>query len=372
MDTHRWGELRRLFDAAVELSPQVWDGYLRDASDDIGLRREVAELLRIDMRLRAGERPPDRGSGSAAAMAARLAEMPVDPRIGSSIGAWRPLWVLGQGSGGVVYLAESLRDPGSGHVALKLPLADADALVRERFRAECEALQRLPHPGVVRLIEARLDTESEPCLVFEHVDGRDLRRHCILKQLGPAARVALFVAICDIVAQIHASGVAHGDLRPENIRVTREGRPVLLDFGRATCWACDAGPDDETREAAIARDLQALALLLRALWHWPAGRAVAHGEARLDAELAVIAARVQPADRRTLSDLIDALRAALRDVEPAEAERADREQASPFTHEADAIDTTLLHCALAKSTRQSRRLAGDVEESPGSAGQSAR
>lgn len=377
MDTQRWSELRYLFDAAVDLPPQQWDDFLLLASGDVALRRDVAALLHVDLRLRSCEPRIDQGALSTVAMAAQLACARPDPRIGAVAGTWRILRVLGQGSGGIVYLAESTTAPARARVALKLPHPGAVA-VRERFRTERDVLWRLRCAGVVRLLDADVDGEAEPSLVFECVDGRDVRRHCALHGIGPVARAVLFVQICDIVAQVHAHGVAHRDLRAQNILVARDGGITLLDFGRATWLDVPGAPEDgrggepsdtpasgeDARDAMVACDARALAQLLAELWQGPEATAGADrgpGVAVLDA----IVARALRPGHATPAELAGELREALRAI-------GEEAGGASTGRQAGADDVALLQCALAKSARQSRRLFGGVEESPGSAGQSAR
>lgn len=381
MDTQRWSELRHLFDTAADLPPHAWNEYLLHASSDAALRCEVIDLLRVDQRLRAHDARADRGSTSAVMMAAQLASVPSDPRIGSIVGPWRILRVLGQGSGGIAYLAESASEPARGRVALKLPHPGVAASVRARFRTERDVLRTLRRPGIVRLLDADIENADEPCLVFECIDGRDVRRHCALLGLGPVARAALFLQICDIVASVHADGVAHRDLRAQNILVTRDGGIALLDFGRATWLAAptvcgdeangepsnETASGDDARDAMIACDVRALALLLGELWQWPGSDAVAWRPTAHESALAAVVARALAPGHTTLADLADELRASLRLGDAGEGEGA-----PPFMQEVDAGGAALLHCTLAKSARQSRCLFGGVEESPGSAGQSAR
>jgi hypothetical protein len=378
MDTQRWNQLRQLFDRGIELPPHQWEDFLRGASDDAALRSDVAVLLRIDQTLRLRDARTDRGSKSTVAMAAHLACAPSDPRVGNLVGPWRILRMLGQGSGGVVYLAESAsaRD----RVALKLPHPGEAVAMRERFRTERDVLLRLDLPGIVRLLDAQIDA-AEPCLVLEHVEGRDVRRHCALHRLGPVTRMALFVQICDIVAEVHAGGVAHRDLRAENILVARDGSITLLDFGRAT-WLpapdayrheADGEPTspaascDGSRAAMIACDVRALAVLLRELWTGPEFAPAGGISDAAGSALATVVARALDSGCGTLSELVDALRAALQAHEA-----CGGNDTPPFRQALGDGVAPLLHCTLAKSARQSRRLFGGVEESPGSAGQSAR
>ena len=101
---------------------------------------------------------------------------------------------------------------------------------RGLLRAECAALKRLCHPGVVRLLGENLRAPL-PYLLLEHAGPRTLRDE--LRESGPleAARaVRLVQHVGAAVAHAHARGLLHRDLKPSNV-VLREGRPVLIDFG---------------------------------------------------------------------------------------------------------------------------------------------
>jgi serine/threonine-protein kinase len=72
-----------------------------------------------------------------------------------------------------------------------------------------------------------------PYLVMEHVEGVPIDRYCDDLRLGLDARLRLFLTVCDAVSHAHRSLVVHRDIKPNNILVTREGVPKLLDFGIA-------------------------------------------------------------------------------------------------------------------------------------------
>jgi serine/threonine protein kinase len=116
-------------------------------------------------------------------------------------------------------------------VCKRLRPADAESeRQRGRLRAECDALRRLCHPGVVRLVGENLRAPL-PYLLLEHAGGRTVRDE--LRESGPfdvARAVRLVQHVGAAVAHAHARGLLHRDLKPSNV-VLREGRPVLLDFG---------------------------------------------------------------------------------------------------------------------------------------------
>lgn len=119
-------------------------------------------------------------------------------------------------------------------VAIKVPHAEmeADPVLIERFRREEEIGQTIDHPGVVKTFDG--EERSRRYMVIEWVEGRLLR--AIMNEEGklPADRaVALTVAICDALDNLHKHGVVHRDLKPENIMVLDGDRIKIIDFGIA-------------------------------------------------------------------------------------------------------------------------------------------
>ncbi len=116
----------------------------------------------------------------------------------------------------------------------------------ENEYARLKALESGPQghpPGVVRahrlIKNGFLRKRKSVALVMDYVDGLDLRRERRYP-LGQLAEMMLGVATS--LSAIHARGLIHGDLKPENIVVTQGGRPVLVDFG----FCCETGACPQT------------------------------------------------------------------------------------------------------------------------------
>jgi serine/threonine-protein kinase len=119
-------------------------------------------------------------------------------------------------------------------VAVKLPHLEmeADPILIERFRREEEIGQQIDHPGVVKTYDG--ENRSRLYMVIEWVDGRLLRSILNESSKVPVDRaVALTVAICDALDNLHKHGVVHRDLKPENIMVLAGDRIKIIDFGIA-------------------------------------------------------------------------------------------------------------------------------------------
>jgi serine/threonine-protein kinase len=151
----------------------------------------------------------------------------------------------GRGGVGVVYRC---RDPQGGDVAVKLLHPGASLDQRRRFRLEVEALRRAGHPRVVRILgEGELD--GAPYLVTEWVDGETLQQR--LERTGPLpprAAAALVASLCWAIEHLHARGLLHRDLNPQNV-LLRGGSddPLIIDFGLAKDLLPSASPTSSVR-----------------------------------------------------------------------------------------------------------------------------
>jgi predicted ATPase len=182
----------------------------------------------------------------------------------SIIGPYRILEPLARGGMGVVYRAEHLvtGEP----AALKTVRVPHERMLAG-IRREILALARIRHPGIIRIVAEGLH-EGLPWYAMELLEGRSLRklapnmseevptlavapqpaargkRHAREKarrgssRRRPAAaggRLAEVLSVvrrlCAPLAFLHGEGMVHRDLKPDNVLVRPDGRPVLVDFG---------------------------------------------------------------------------------------------------------------------------------------------
>ncbi|UQA60264.1 serine/threonine-protein kinase [Polyangium aurulentum] len=141
--------------------------------------------------------------------------------------------LLGRGGFGEVWEAEDVLS--GAPVAVKL-LGGALESGHQEVLREILALRLLRLPGVVRLLDEGLDG-GRAFIVMERVDGAPFPGDAARRRWDDIEHAAL--ALIETLARIHAAGVVHRDLKPANVLVTREGRPVLLDFGIS--WASRLG-----------------------------------------------------------------------------------------------------------------------------------
>ncbi len=143
---------------------------------------------------------------------------------GNHVGPYEILSSLGAGGMGEVYRARDTRL--NREVALKIlpPEMAGDPTRRQRFELEGRALAALNHPNIVAVYDV-----GENYFVSELVEGRPL---CAgnpgLRNIIPIA-----IQIANGLAAAHEAGIVHRDLKPQNIFLTHDGRPKILDFGLA-------------------------------------------------------------------------------------------------------------------------------------------
>lgn len=155
-------------------------------------------------------------------------------------GRFRVERTLGVGGMGRVYLAFDRRLGRT--VALKLPRASEGPQnwqARARALREAQALARVDHPGVVRLLDLCIE-DGQACLVLDALAGPSLRGQV----LPWRSASAVFAQVADALVAVHAAGLVHRDVSPDNILVGPEGRATLIDFGLARPWQTRAADDD--------------------------------------------------------------------------------------------------------------------------------
>jgi predicted Ser/Thr protein kinase len=110
-------------------------------------------------------------------------------------------------------------------------LVPRDAL--DRFRREARAAARLQHPNIVTIFEVG-EVEGTHYIAMEFVEGMELSEVLSPRDRFPLDRkIHLLVEVCRGLDYAHKMGVIHRDVKPANIRLTRDGTVKILDFGIA-------------------------------------------------------------------------------------------------------------------------------------------
>lgn len=151
-----------------------------------------------------------------------------------SVPGYRLLRRIGAGGMGVVYLA--VEEPGGREVAVKLlgdlPPGSPVSFLLEN--AETRLMASLQHPNIVAIHGHGTTTDGLPYLVMEYVRGPNLRECMRPAEPWPAERAwEILAAVAAALEYIHARGVLHLDLKPENVLCGPAGEVKVTDFGLA-------------------------------------------------------------------------------------------------------------------------------------------
>src|SRR5690349_12881901 len=222
---------KEIFEQALDITlTEERLGFLTSAcGKDAALLARVQALLRADESAESflPERP-------------RATVVPPTEKPGDMIGRYKLLEQIGEGGGGVVYMAEQ-HEPVRRRVALKVIKLGMDTKsVIARFEAERQALALMDHPNIAKVFDAGATETGRPYFVMELVRGTKITEFCDEKSVPTADRLRLFTQVCQAIQHAHQKGVIHRDIKPSNILVTvNDGVPVpkIIDFGIAKATA---------------------------------------------------------------------------------------------------------------------------------------
>ena len=232
--------------AGDDLAPREVQARLLHAQalDEQGLRDEVDRTLGAALRRAIGAGLPGyadqvrsriaaRGSDESAGLTGDVPAEAVSPTTATRFVRQRP---LGAGGFGKVLRAYDL-ELGVEVAIKRSSLKDIyDPALRGRLleaaRTEVEAASRLNHPGIARVYGLLADAEGDSLLIEEFVEGPTLR-DAMKPGLDPQRTYDILARIAFALAAVHATGVVHRDIKPDNVILRGGAAPVLVDFGIA-------------------------------------------------------------------------------------------------------------------------------------------
>ncbi len=157
-----------------------------------------------------------------------------------SLGRFAVCAVLGTGGSSTVYDVTAGLEDGR-HYALKVLREDQELsdVERRRFLDEAARMRRVEHSALVPLVEAGELPDGRPYLLMPRISGETLARRVARGALSTDEAVRHVCTLADGLAALHAAGMVHRDVKPENIVLQHgvqhgvQDRPMLLDFGIA-------------------------------------------------------------------------------------------------------------------------------------------
>jgi eukaryotic-like serine/threonine-protein kinase len=149
---------------------------------------------------------------------------------------YRVINTLGTGAGSTILLISD-KTAGGKRYALKVVRKQEpeDEVYVQQAKTEFEAAKKLNHPAIAKVFDCRTKkawfkvTGIE--LLLEYVDGKTLDE-IEAPELGQL--VLIFCQVSSALTHMHRRGVFHGDLKPANIMLAKNGQVKLIDFG--TAW----------------------------------------------------------------------------------------------------------------------------------------
>jgi serine/threonine protein kinase/dipeptidyl aminopeptidase/acylaminoacyl peptidase len=183
-----------------------------------------------------------------------ITESPQPIAIGSRLGQFVIRRALGAGGMGEVYEAEDTRL--HRHVALKVVRREvaSDPVRRTRLEREASAVAMLNHPHIVT-VHSLEEHDDVLFITMELVEGSSLAAALPARGFPLDRLLSLSIQLADALSAAHAVGIVHGDLKPANIMMTRDGTVKVLDFGLSRlAFDQDAGtatPDVLTADGGL-------------------------------------------------------------------------------------------------------------------------
>ncbi|MBC8872201.1 MAG: protein kinase [Planctomycetes bacterium] len=203
----------------------------------LSVGRSPDEVLRVLDALRTGGLCPVSWTSADGTIDVEQALKP-----GRILGHYRIHAQLGGGTFGTVFAAWDLRLERM--VALKV-LKRKVFESREAILAEARAAAKLTHPNVCTVYAVE-EEDGLPVIAMEYLDGDPLSQ-VIAEGLERHAVLKLAAQIASGLAAAHGENVVHGDLKPANIIVTKDGTAKILDFGLASSQPDTSSPDADSR-----------------------------------------------------------------------------------------------------------------------------
>ena len=230
-DLTTYPQLKQLFDAVCDLALDEQAKAVQALQASPAVKAALLHLLANDR----GEAltPPAPMLEFDAAMPHADLEAALPIAVGDTLGPWRIRSKLGQGGMGDVYCADRCDGQFAQMVAIKVLRGVCNAGSSPQLAVERRALATLAHPNIARLLDAGTTPSGQPYLVMDHVDGVDIDTHCWEKRLNWRGVLGLVQTLCMAFNESHQRLFIHCDIKPGNVLVTAEGRPMVLDFGVA-------------------------------------------------------------------------------------------------------------------------------------------
>lgn len=226
MKPPNWDRLQEIYHLALAQPRSQRDAFVSQiCAGDPDLLLQVKALLKVD----------DSSGDFLNSPVICLDPVPNNPIENPIDGRYSVERELGHGGMSHVYFARDLR-LNNQPVVIKVlsPTLARNSHVRNKFEHEVEALLRIRHPNVVRVLDRDKLRDERPYIVMDYVDGETLRSQIPSDGMSFERTASILKQIGEALEHVHGKGIFHRDLKPENIMLKHgTDSVVLIDFGIA-------------------------------------------------------------------------------------------------------------------------------------------
>src|SRR5258705_3236744 len=170
--------------------------------------------------------------------------------IAESIAHYRIIKKLGSGGMGEVYLA--LDTKLDRKVAIKVLRADslAEEKLKKRLLRDAQAAAKLDHPNICAIYDVN-EVDSVTFIVMQYLEGESLAEKMVRRPLELSVALDIAEQAAEGLAEAHAHGIVHRDIKPQNLMITPRGQLKILDFGLAKQTRSSDSVDFEAPTATL-------------------------------------------------------------------------------------------------------------------------
>jgi eukaryotic-like serine/threonine-protein kinase len=158
---------------------------------------------------------------------------PILLEIGSTIGDYEVVGLLGRGGMGKVYKVRNVISDRVEAMKVLLPDTEATPELAERFVREIKVVASLDHPYIASLRTA-LRVDSQLLMIMECVEGSSVDQKLRGTKMDVGQAVHYTTQVLDALGYAHRRGVVHRDVKPSNILISADNNVKLTDFGIAS------------------------------------------------------------------------------------------------------------------------------------------
>jgi serine/threonine-protein kinase len=179
-----------------------------------------------------------------------------------SLGHYKILDRIGAGGIGELYRARDTKLGRTVAIEVLSPDISRNASRREQFLEDARAASALSHPNIAALYEVGEDKDLT-YIVCEFVPGEPLTTVIANRSLNPRRAMEFATQLADAVADAHAEGIAHRNLRSLTVTITPKDKVKVLDFGLAAWMKRGIAPALEPAgDADFRADIAAVGVML--------------------------------------------------------------------------------------------------------------